>query len=293
MFDISIFIYNGWKIFCFIIILTVDFVDINSRNPNLRSEEGSTEPKVISVDLDDESCSHTGDSRNANQPRACSTSAQKPKQKYLRKVMRVEEIERFNNSDDYQWAENCFSPSPNMTNELISPNYMSSKKSPNFVIAPGLRTGKNGILEKLSPRSKTGRGNIAYLTSENEPGSPAGKKSNKTMSSNYVTQMKHHNQEIDQITKERMKKDYSMNFDSNNSSMIYLKTSNRSPNDLRKSKSTKRGIIANKSTIEFKHNNIYTSNGFTLGFQSPKHKDHINSTMVKIEKTYVLWNNLV
>lgn len=203
--------------------------------------------------------------------------------------MRVKEIDKFNNSNDYECAERLYSPASRLNNDLISPNnYMSSKKTQNFVIAPGLRKGKDGILEKLSPRSKTGRGNIAFLTSEEGQRSPNGNKSQVLISSSYVTQMKHHNQEIDQIVKERLTKDYSLNIDSENSSRVHLKSSYRSPVDLRKSKSAKRGIKTN----ELKQSNIYTSNGFTLGYQSPRHKDHINSTMVKIEKTYVFKPNV-
>lgn len=97
--------------------------------------------------------------------------------------------------------------------------------------------------------------------------------------------MRHHNQGMDQKVKERLTKDYSVNFDSSNSSRAHLKASYRSPVDLRKSKSAKRGITASECK-----SNIYTSNGFILGYQSPRHKDHINSTMSKIEKTYVFRN---
>jgi hypothetical protein len=122
------------------------------------------------------------------------------------------------------------------------------------------------------------------LKAEDTPESPNGKKSQVLILPSYAIQMRNNNQ-VDNRVRERMGKDYSMTIDSQDSSTTQLKLSHRSPGDLRKAKSSKRIGRGNKTTVEIKFSNIYTSNGFTLGSHSPKNKDITNSNMVKIEKT--------
>jgi hypothetical protein len=178
-----------------------------------------------------------------------------------------------------------FSPISKISNDFISPtNYTSIKKIPNFIIAPGSRKGKNWIIDKLSPRTKAGRGNIAYLKAEDTPESPYGKKSGVLISPAYATQTSLKNQ-VEHRVSNRMGKDFSLTIDSQDSTRTQLKLSHRSPAELRKAKSSKRIGRGNKTTVEIKFSNIYTSNGFALGSHSPKNKDITSSSMVKIEKT--------
>lgn len=266
----------------------------------MKSQDDSTEPRVINVNLDDDSYLQSIDSRNNGNKLTGSEAIckEKTQKHFWNKIVRSKESENFKNPDDYKLVNEVFGgynidqrrvnrPDRRSTDTLqfkkwfsnrslmVQNEIINSQKKENLNIAPEIRKYRNylkGNTKKVSPRSNIQ--NYSYLAMTERKQSPL-KNPNTTFSKDYKMEI-NPNRKI----RDRKLKDLTVDWKEEVNGEVKVKYDQSM--DLKRARSSKRGGKTSKP-LESK-TNLYTWNGFSLAILSPV-KESKDSQILKVEKT--------